>query len=132
MASLDDVVSNLKNIVLNLSGLSTGTTLANSITTLTLSINGIASTLSTAFATAHSFGGGFVVPANTTVNTVSNLAIASNAVVVTQAASQSASFLLIDSGAWATNVVAGSFQFILFSPADYSSGGAFTYVGYNP
>ena len=51
MASLDDVVSNLKNVVTNLSGLMTGTSLVNSYFTLTLSINSIASTLATALAT---------------------------------------------------------------------------------
>ena len=132
MASLDDVVSNLKNVVTNLSGLSTGTTLVNSISTLTISINAIGSTLTSALLTPLSFGGQFTWPNGAGTVVVTNTSVVSGAYITVFQANASAYLMTLSNGIFLNGVSNGSFALSTDSGTAASGGSVFNYVGYNP
>ena len=131
MASLDDVVSNLKNVVTNLSGLVTSTAIINSINALGTSINAIGSTLQTSLATVHVIGGTFFVPLAVTSYTVADPHLAANGVVVWIPSDVNSAQIIFNNAPYGTTLSAGHFQIAMESGSTVASG-LFSYVGYNP
>ncbi len=132
MASLDEVVSNLKNVVTNLSGLATGTSLVNSIGTLTIAINAISSTLATSLATTHVFGGSLTMSVGT-VTVVSDANVRANSRITCFPTNTSAGSLIFDQQGFYTSAKTISVSFTLQTVFTSALGTeTYDYIGFNP
>ena len=127
MASLDDVVSNLKNVVTNLSGLATATGVINTLGAINTTLIGIG----TALATVHSFGGSIFFPKGATAVVVSNASIGAGAFAVFSPGDLGSYTIQVEDGVYG-GPSAGAFTLTIPSPGTATLTGTFQYVGFNP
>ncbi len=127
MASLDDVVSNLKNVVTNLSGLATNTSVVNVLTSINTTLIGIG----TALASAHMFGGTLTMTVGT-VTIVADPHVLSNSRIMCFPTNTTACALIYDLEGFYTSAKTPGASFTLQTIFTSALGSeTFDYIGFN-
>jgi hypothetical protein len=135
-ASPTDINSTLKNIVSNIGqeAQAVGALGTTSASTL-LVLQGIGTTLqaiATALATTHTFGGALTLTSGTSVTTVLNPKVASNASIVIWPSNGSATTIVFNDGISVSVPSSGEFLLTTANASTASGTETFFYVGFNP